>query len=41
MTLNIKVGDTIPEGTFLYVPYEPKLDDGVSYDRYLIHSYTD
>ena len=30
MSLNIKVGDTIPEGTFAYVPYTSELDDGVS-----------
>lgn len=26
----LAVGDTIPEGTFKYVPYTPELDDGVS-----------
>jgi len=26
----IKVGDTIPEGTFKYVPYTPELDDGLA-----------
>lgn len=29
-TPTIKVGDTIPEGTFGYVPYTPELEDGVS-----------
>ena len=29
-TMSIKVGDTIPEGTFKYVPYTPELDNGVS-----------
>jgi len=26
---SIKVGDTIPEGTFKYVPYSPELENGV------------
>ena len=30
MAPSIKVGDTVPEGTFGYVPYTPELEDGVS-----------
>jgi len=29
MTTTIKVGDTIPEGTFKYVPYSPDLENGL------------
>ena len=28
--MSLSVGDTIPEGTFKYVPYTPELEDGVS-----------
>lgn len=27
---SIKVGDTIPSGTFGYIPYTPELEDHVS-----------
>lgn len=30
MAPTIKVGDTIPEGEFGYIPYSPALDDLVS-----------
>lgn len=29
MAPSIKVGDTIPEGTFNYIAYTPELDDNV------------
>ena len=28
--MSLKLGDTIPEGTFKYIPYTPELDDNVS-----------
>lgn len=28
--MTIKVGDTIPDGTFKYIPYTDQLADGVS-----------
>ncbi|KAF8307173.1 Redoxin [Clavulina sp. PMI_390] len=30
---SIKVGDTLPEGTFMYVPYTPELADGSACGR--------
>ncbi|KAK7049365.1 peroxiredoxin type-2 [Paramarasmius palmivorus] len=30
MAPSIKVGDTVPEGTFGYVPYTPELEDGLA-----------
>lgn len=28
--MSLKLGDTIPEGSFKYIPYTPELDDNVS-----------
>ena len=30
---SVKVGDTVPQGTFAYVPFTPELEDGVSERR--------
>ena len=39
---SVKVGDTIPQGTFAYVPFTPELEDGVSERRaFLVSRYID